>query len=98
AEEAAAAEASTTSVLRRLAWASIRTAAPWVLAWARAALSLRSRHRLHTSSSSSRRHHRSSNRHRISRRHIHSRISSSNRHRRRTLPSPSLLRDPAPLP
>lgn len=100
AEGAAAAAASTISAPRRQAWASIRTADLWGPARARVVPSPRSRHRLRTSNSNSRRrssrHH--SSRRRFSRRRTSHRRISSRRRLHRTRPSPSFLRGPARLP
>lgn len=81
-EEAVAVAASTTSALRRLAWASTRTAAPW--ARALAARSHRSRLHLRTSSSS--------NLLRSSRRRSSPRRTSSLRRTSRPINSPRLRR------
>lgn len=96
-EEAVVGAASMTSALRRLAWASTRTVAPW--ARALAARSHRSRLHLRTSNSSSLRRsslrrsspHRTSSRRHTSRRHTSPRL-------RRRNPSPSFPKAPALRP
>lgn len=96
-EEAVAAAASTTSALRRLAWASTRIGAPW--ARALAVRSHRSLLHLRTSSSSNLRRSspRRSSLHRTSSRRHTSRPINSPRLRRRN-PSPSSRKAPARRP